>query len=189
MRWVPFWPRASALSGESVNTLFIAELVVCAAILLLVFGLIWVFCIRYRRGNPVSRSGPEAKSWVVEIAWTAGTLLAFLVLFAWGAEIYVWLYKPPPAADLELYVVGKQWMWKMQHPGGQREIDELHVPVGRPIKLIMTSQDVIHSFGIPAFRITQDVLPGSYTTQWFTAAKTGEYHLFCREYCGTAHSQ
>src|SRR5205085_9349393 len=97
MRWVPFWPRTSALSGESVNTLFITELIVCVAILLLVFGLIWVFCIRYRRGNPVSRSAPEATSRTVEIAWTSGTLFAFLLLFAWGAEIYIWLYKPPLA--------------------------------------------------------------------------------------------
>jgi len=188
MRWVPFWPRTSALSGESVNTLFIAELVVCAAILLLVFGLIWVFCIRYRRGNPVSRSGPEAKSWVVEIAWTAGTLLAFLVLFAWGAEIYVWLYKPPPAADLELYVVGKQWMWKVQHPGGQREIDELHVPVGKNVRLVLASQDVIHSFFIPEFRLKHDVVPGTLQIMWFRPTETGNFALMCAEFCGTEHA-
>src|SRR2546423_6606664 len=135
MRWVPFWPRPSALSGESVNTLFIAELILCAAILILVYGLIWAFCIRYRRGNPVSRSGPGAKSWVVEIAWTSGTLFTFLLLFAWGAEIYVWLYKPPPAADLELYVVGKQWMWQGEHSRGLCEICAAYLSVCEKLRV------------------------------------------------------
>jgi cytochrome c oxidase subunit II len=188
MRWVPFWPRTSALSGETVNTLFIAELILCAAILVLVYGLIWVFCIRYRRGNPVSRSGPEAKSWYVEIAWTAGTLFAFLLLFAWGAEIYVWLYKPPPAADLELYVVGKQWMWQVEHPGGQREIDELHVPVGKNVRLVLASQDVIHSFFIPEFRLKHDVVPGTLEVMWFRPTEIGNFTLLCAEFCGTEHA-
>src|SRR5256714_6602670 len=153
MGWIPFWPRTSALSGESVNTLFIAELILCAAILILVYGLIWAFCIRYRRGNPVSRSGPGAKSWVVEIAWTSGTLFTFLLLFAWGAEIYVWLYKPPPAADLELYVVGKQWMWQRRHPGRQPYNHELHVPVGKNDRPLHASQDAIHSHLIPEFPV------------------------------------
>jgi cytochrome c oxidase subunit 2 len=110
-----------------------------------------------------------------------------LFIFGWSAKLYLDMHVPPANA-MEIYVVGKQWMWKIQHPEGNREINELHVPVGRPIKLIMTSQDVIHSFYIPAFRVKQDVLPGRYTTQWFEASKPGEYHLFCAEYCGTSHS-
>jgi len=102
--------------------------------------------------------------------------------------LYADMRRPPAAGALEINVTGKQWMWKVQHPGGQREIDELHVPAWRPVKLVMTSQDVIHDFSIPAFRVKQDVLPGSYVTQWFTATKPGEYHLFCAEYCGTMHS-
>ena len=108
-------------------------------------------------------------------------------MFLWGASLYFTTMRPPEDA-LELYVVGKQWMWYFQHPEGPREINELHVPVGRPVKLIMTSQDVIHSFYVPAFRIKMDVVPGRYTTTWFEATKTGEYHLFCAEYCGTAHA-
>src|SRR5207248_1455421 len=170
----------SALSGELVNTIYIAELAVCAAILALVFGLIWVFCIRYRRGNPVSRGGPGQKSWAVEIAWTAGTLVAFLILFGWGATSYVWLYRPPPA-DLELYVVGKQWMWQIEHPGGQREIDELHVPVGKNVRLVLASQDVIHSFFIPEFRLKHDVVPGTLEVMWFRPTEIGNFTLLRAE--------
>jgi cytochrome c oxidase subunit 2 len=110
-----------------------------------------------------------------------------MVMFFWGASLYFTAMRPPEDA-LEVYVVGKQWMWHFQHLEGRREINELHVPVGRPVKLIMTSQDVIHSFYVPAFRIKMDVVPGRYTTTWFEAIKTGEYHLFCAEYCGTAHA-
>jgi cytochrome c oxidase subunit 2 len=186
-QWVPFWPKTSALSGDRVNTLFIAELVLCAAILALVFGLIWVFCIRYRRGNPVPRSTVTEKSWVIEIGWTVATLTGFLGLFVWGAGMYVWLYKPP-AADLEIYVVGKQWMWKVEHPGGQREIDELHVPVGKTVRLVMASQDVIHSFFIPEFRLKHDVVPGTLETMWFRPTETGNFTIECSEFCGTEHA-
>jgi cytochrome c oxidase subunit II len=110
-----------------------------------------------------------------------------MVIFAWGAVVY-FKERTPPADATEVYVVAKQWMWKVEHAEGQREINELHVPVGRDVKLIMTSQDVIHSFYIPAFRIKQDVLPGRYTVEWFRATKPGVYHLFCAEYCGTQHS-
>jgi cytochrome c oxidase subunit 2 len=153
----------------------------------LIFLLVVWFSLRYRRRSedeipPETRSHP----WL-ETMWAAALFVLFMFTFGWGARLYVDV-KKPAAHALEINVIGKQWMWKIQHPGGQREINELHVPVGRPIKLIMTSQDVIHSFGLPAFRITQDVLPGAYSTQWFTANRTGEYHLFCREYCGTLHS-
>ena len=110
-----------------------------------------------------------------------------MVMFAWGAKVFFDLYRPPAGA-MEIFVVGKQWMWKAQHADGQREINELHVPIGRPVKLIMGSEDVIHSYYIPAFRVKADVIPGRYNSLWFTATKPGRYHLFCAEYCGTKHS-
>lgn len=110
-----------------------------------------------------------------------------MVIFIWGAFLY-FQERTPPKGATEVYVVAKQWMWKLEHEEGHREINELHVPVGRDIKMILTSQDVIHSFYVPAFRIKQDVLPGRYTTAWFRATKPGTYHLFCAEYCGTQHS-
>ena len=188
MSWVPFWPRTAAISAQVVNRLFVAELVLCALILLLVFALMLGFCVRYRRGSRASRADPTKKSWVFEIGWTAATLVAFLGLFVWGAEIYIWLYQSPPG-DIEIFVVGKQWMWKIEHPGGQREIDALHVPVGKTVRLVLASQDVIHSFFIPAFRIKHDVVPGTYETVWFKATKTGEYRIECSQFCGTGHAQ
>ena len=109
------------------------------------------------------------------------------VLFVWGAMLYVHNSRPP-ASSSEIFVVGKQWMWHIQHPEGVREINELHVPVNTPIKVTMTSQDVIHDFYIPAFRVKKDVLPGRYTSIWFEATQTGTYHLFCAQYCGADHS-
>jgi len=185
--WIPFWPQTAATSGVVVNTLFVAELAVCFLILVLVFGMMLSFCVRYRRGSPASRTHPVQKTWKWEIGWTVGTLVAFLALFVWGAAIYIWLYKSPPG-DIEIYVVGKQWMWKMQHPGGQREIDALHVPVGKIVRLVLASQDVIHSFYIPAFRIKHDVVPGTYETAWFKATETGQYPIECSEFCGTQHA-
>jgi cytochrome c oxidase subunit 2 len=185
--WVPFWPHTAAVSGEVVNNLYIAELGVCGLILLLVVALMLSFCVRYRRGSSASRADPVQKTWHWEIGWTTGSLVAFLVLFVWGAAIYIWLYRSPPG-DIEIYVVGKQWMWKIEHPGGQREIDALHVPVGKTIRLVLASQDVIHSFYIPAFRIKHDVVPGTYETVWFEATKTGEFQIECSEFCGTQHA-
>ncbi|MBV9825435.1 MAG: cytochrome c oxidase subunit II [Alphaproteobacteria bacterium] len=185
--WIPLWPASSAISGNVINALFTAELVVCVLILALVFGLIWVFCIRYRHSTTVDRGHPSQRSWVFEIGWTSATLVAFLVLFVWGANAYVWLYEPP-RADLELYVVGKQWMWEIEHPGGQREINALHVPNGKIVRLVMASQDVIHSFFIPAFRMKHDVVPGQLETMWFQPTQTGTYRLECTEFCGTEHA-
>jgi len=126
-------------------------------------------------------------SLALEIAWTIIPLGLGLVMFAWGAQVY-FNQARPPAETLDIYVVGKQWMWKFQHLDGRREINELHVPVGRAVRLTGTSEDVIHSFFVPAFRLKADVIPGRYTTLWFNATKAGSYHLFCAEYCGTKHS-
>ena len=186
-RWVPFWPNTAAVNAVVVNNLFIAELAVCFLILLMVFGLMLSFTIRYRSGSTASRLHPIAKTWHWEIGWTVGSLIAFLVLFIWGAAIYIWLYQSPPG-DIEIYVVGKQWMWKMQHPGGQREIDTLHVPIGKTIRLVLASQDVVHSFFIPDFRIKHDVVPGTLETVWFKPIKTGRFAIECSEFCGDAHA-
>jgi cytochrome c oxidase subunit 2 len=185
--WVPFWPRTAALNAVVVNNLYIAELGVCGLILSMVIGMMLTFCVRYRAGSTVSRADRVKKTWHWEIGWTTATFVMFLVLFVWGASVYIWLFKSPPG-DIEIYVVAKQWMWKLQHPGGQREIDALHIPVDKTIRLVMASQDVIHSFFVPAFRIKHDVVPGTYETIWFKATKTGTYTFECAQYCGTQHA-
>jgi cytochrome c oxidase subunit 2 len=124
---------------------------------------------------------------VLEIGWTVIPFLITLVIFFWGAKVY-FVMASPPAETLNIYVVGKQWMWKIQHTTGQREINQLHVPVGRPVKLIMTSEDVIHNFSIPAMRVKADVIPGRFVQLWFEPTKPGMYRIFCAEYCGTDHS-
>ncbi|HZQ67852.1 MAG TPA: cytochrome c oxidase subunit II [Terriglobales bacterium] len=182
----PLWPvRASSYAGN-VDALFIFLVVLSGLMSIAIFVMITVFAIRYRRQRNV-RAEQIDGSTVLEITWSVVPLGVFLMIFAWGAVIY-FQERTPPRGAAEIYVVGKQWMWKLQHVEGQREINELHVPVNRDIKLIMTSQDVIHSFYIPAFRIKQDVVPGRYTYAWFRATKPGTYHLFCAEYCGTMHS-
>jgi cytochrome c oxidase subunit 2 len=145
------------------------------------------FVIKYRRRTPYEIPRPVAGSHKLETLWSVIPFIIAMSMFVWGAQIYFQNSRPPKNAN-EIYVVGKQWMWKIQHSTGQREINELHVPTGRKIKLIMTSEDTIHDFFIPAFRIKADVLPGKYTTQWFEATKPGTYHLFCAEYCGMNHS-
>ncbi len=187
MQWVPFWPPDASVTAQSVDMLTIGELALVAVILCFVFGLMLVFGLRYRRGSRADRSHLVEKTWHWEIGWTVGSLAAFLALFVWGANMYIWLFKPSPA-DLEIYVVAKQWMWKAEHPGGQREINELHVPLGKSVRLLLTSQDVVHSFFVPAFRVKHDVLPGQYETFWFKPTETGRFRLVCTQYCGTEHA-
>src|ERR1700721_2843252 len=182
----PLWPQqASTLAGH-VDALYIFLLIVTGMMALLVFVCILFFAARYRH-RPGVRAEQIEGSNALEITWSAIPFLIFMVIFVWGALVY-FKERTPPTDASEVYVVAKQWMWKVEHAEGQREINELHVPVGRDVKLIMTSQDVIHSFYIPAFRIKQDVLPGRYSVEWFRATKPGVYHLFCAEYCGTQHS-
>ena len=172
--------------ASQVDAIYIFLLVVCGMVALLVFTCLLYFAARYRR-----RPGVEAEqiegSTPLELTWSIIPLCVFMVFFAWGAIVF-FKQSTPPRDATEVYVVAKQWMWKLEHAEGQREINELHVPVGRDVKLIMTSQDVIHSFYVPVFRMKQDVLPGRYTVAWFRATKPGTYHLFCAEYCGTQHS-
>jgi cytochrome c oxidase subunit 2 len=183
-----FWlPQASTSAAES-DYLMLALLLSAIAILALVFGLIFLYVFKYGAGSGIDRGKVMKKTWRLETAWTIATLLVFFGLFIWGADLYVRLFRPPANA-LKVYVVGKQWMWKVEHEGGQREINALHVPTGRPVQLVMTSEDVIHDFSVPAFRIKHDVLPGRYETLWFEATNPGHYHLFCTQLCGTGHAQ
>jgi cytochrome c oxidase subunit II len=182
---------ASTMAGE-VDSLFYFLCALSFAVSLLLAGLLFFFAVRYRaRGEKRERMRgagvDEADVKRIEYLWIGGPLVVFLVIFYWGAKLFAAMATPPPDA-MQVFVVGKQWMWKAQHLGGRREINELHVPVGRAVKLTMTSEDVIHSFYVPAFRVKTDVLPGRYTTMWFQPTKAGEYHLFCAEYCGTKHS-
>jgi cytochrome c oxidase subunit 2 len=144
------------------------------------------FSLKYRR-RPGKKPQEVPTSHALEITWSVIPFLLTLVMFGWGAGLYIHMNRAPDDA-MPIDVIAKQWMWKMQHPNGKREINELHIPMGRPIKLTMASQDVIHSFYIPAFRVKQDVVPGRYSSEWFTATKIGEYHIFCAEYCGDQHS-
>jgi cytochrome c oxidase subunit 2 len=181
-------PEAS-VQAVSTDRIFFALLVVSAVIILLVVGLIVVFAARYRRGSRAKRGSlPKFFSREVEVGWTAATLFAFLFFFWWAGSTHLSALIAPKDA-MEVHVVAKQWMWKIEHPNGAREINALHVPLGEPVKLVMTSQDVIHSFFVPAFRMKQDVLPGRYTETWFQATKTGTFHLLCAEFCGTDHSR
>jgi cytochrome c oxidase subunit II len=184
---LPLWPlRASAYAGQ-LDFLFICLLVISFLTAGLVIFLLILFAAKYRHASTAPRDEPTTKTWRWEVGWTAASLLIFVALAIWGASFYLRLYNPP-ADSLQIFVVGKQWMWKAQHPGGQREINELHVPAGQDIRLVMASQDVIHSFFIPALRIKHDVVPGRYETMWFRADAPGRYRIFCAEYCGTDHA-
>jgi cytochrome c oxidase subunit 2 len=186
-KWIPFWPDTAASSGHAVNGLFVAELALSAVIMLTVVTMMLYFSFRYRKGSDATRTGLVEKTWHFEIAWTTATLAMFLVLFVYGAQLYVWLFRAP-RGDEEVYVVGKQWMWKVEYPGGQREINTMHVPVDKTIRVVMASEDVIHSFFVPAFRLKHDVVPGTYETVWFKADKPGVFRLECTQYCGLQHA-
>lgn len=182
----PVWPVRAAISASNLDALFIFLLLVTGMVTILIFILITVFVLRYRYDR-VEKATPILGSLSLETTWSLVPFGIFLIFFVWGAVLY-FQERTAPTNAMQIYVVAKQWMWKLQHADGQREINELHVPVDRDVKLIMTSQDVIHSFFVPAFRLKQDVLPGRYTTLWFHAIRPGTYHLFCAEYCGTQHS-
>jgi cytochrome c oxidase subunit II len=170
-----------------VDALFFFLLGVSGFFSLLIAGLIVYYAVRFRRRAPDAIGARIAGGMVLEIGWTVIPLLIALVIFFWGASVFFAMARPPDDT-LNVYVVGKQWMWKFQHLNGQREINELHVPVGRAVKLIMTSEDVIHDVFVPGFRVKADVIPGRFTQLWFQPTKPGRYHLFCAEYCGTRHS-
>ncbi|HEY0006960.1 MAG TPA: cytochrome c oxidase subunit II [Pyrinomonadaceae bacterium] len=185
--WIPFIPEAASTFARHVDAVYFYITGVTIFFTVLLYVTILFFAIRYRQRTKFEVPRPIAGSLKLETMWTVVPFLISMTMFAWATSVFFMQYRMPKQA-MEVYVVGKQWMWKVQHPTGQREINELHIPVGRRVKLIMTSEDVIHSFFIPAFRTKSDVVPGRYTELWFEATKPGRYHLFCAEYCGMNHS-
>ena len=183
----PLFPEQASTMAPRVDQLYFFLLGVSVFFATLILILIIAFAVKYRRRSDDEQPRPISGNLGLEILWTVVPLSLTLVMFVWGARLFFITFYPPTDA-LEINVVAKQWMWKVQHAEGRSEIDELHIPTGRPIKLIMTSQDVIHDFFVPAFRVKNDVLPGRYTTLWFEATKPGAYRLFCSQYCGTQHS-
>ena len=179
--------RASSYAGE-VDALFYFIVAVTVFFTAAVLITLLFFAIKYRRRSDAERPKEIHGSLALELTWTLIPLGIVVVMFVWGAKVFFHMNRPPDDA-MTVSVVGKRWMWKLQHPTGQREINELHVPVGRAVKLVITSEDAIHSFFVPAFRIKKDAVPGRYNVAWFRATKTGTYHLFCAEYCGTEHSK
>jgi cytochrome c oxidase subunit II len=183
----PIFPTAASHMATRVDRLYFGLILISAMYLAIIFLPMFYFLFKYRRGHKADRTPLRIKTWKVEIVWTVVPFLMMMGLFGWAATLYFQMERVPAGA-LEAVVVGKQWMWKIQHAEGNREINELHVPVGQTMKLTMTSEDVIHSFFLPAFRVKQDVVPGRYVTEWFHPNRTGTYHIFCAEYCGTEHS-
>jgi len=181
------FPQQASSIAPRVDALYFYLIIVSVFFTLLIGFSILYFAIKYRRRSESELPHGVEGSMKLEIAWSVIPLVIAMSFFFWGASIFFAINRPPNDA-IEVSVVGKQWMWKFQHADGQREINELHVPLGRPVKLTMASEDVIHSFYVPAFRVKRDVLPGRVATTWFEATKTGRYHLFCAEYCGTKHS-
>jgi len=185
--WIPLFPEQASSFAMDVDLLYFFILAVT-----LFFGVgcaivIFFFAVKYREKEKFARGADIHGSMVLEVTWTIIPFVISMIIFIFGAVVFYNIYRPP-ADTMDVYVVGKQWMWKFQHGTGQREINELHVPVGRKIKLVMTTEDVIHDVYIPAFRTKADVVPGRYTTLWFEATKPGTYHLYCAEYCGLNHS-
>ena len=182
-----FFPKQATTTAADVDNLFIFLTVICGSVGFLVACLLIYFSIKFRRRSENEPRPPRFQNRKLEWFWTISPLFFFLIMFVWGARVYLNAYSPARDA-MRIYGVGKQWMWKFQHPNGQREINTLHVPRGRPVQLMMISQDVIHSFFVPEFRVHMDLLPNRYTSMSFTATRLGEYNLFCSEYCGTNHA-
>ena len=181
------WPASASASAATTDHLILAFTVLTILLTAPVFiGITW-FAIYYREGRQVNRENREGRSNLLELSWMLIPFLLTLFFFVWGASLYN-THQNPPADAIEISAIGRQWMWKFQHPGGQAEINDLHVPVGQPILINMISQDVIHGLYIPALRIQYETLPGRYTQLWFKANRPGVYRIFCAEYCGTDHS-
>jgi cytochrome c oxidase subunit 2 len=184
---LPFFPEQASNFSGNVDALFSFILVTAVFFSVLVTFLIIVAGFKYKRNRPDEIGAEMHGNNALEIGWTVIPLILALGMFAWGAVVYV-NYRTVPKDTLDVYVIGKQWMWKLQQPNGRKEINELHVPVNRNIKLIMGSEDVIHDFYVPAFRVKMDVVPGRYNTMWFRPTRIGRYHFFCSQYCGTNHA-
>jgi cytochrome c oxidase subunit 2 len=181
------FPEVASTMASRVDALYLFLVGLSAFFSILIAVMVVVFMVKYKRRDPNGIGARIHGGMVLEITWSVIPLLISLGIFVWAAQIFFAMANPP-AETMNVYVVGKQWMWKFQHMDGQREINELHVPVGRPVKLIMTSEDVIHDLFFPTFRVKADIIPGRYSHIWFEATKVGTYHMFCAEYCGTRHS-
>lgn len=186
MLQVPLFPEGASTIAGKVDALYFFLVGVSAFFTALICVLIITFAVKYRKGSRAKRENPPENRFM-ELAWASVPLVLTMVMFTWGAVLFYEMQTVPPGA-IEMEVVGKQWMWRIQHENGRSEINEVHVPVNQPVRLKMISEDVIHSFYAPEFRVKQDVLPGYYTSLWFEATRAGTYHLFCAEYCGTEHS-
>lgn len=187
MQSLPFLPDSASTVSGRVDTLFLVLVLLAMLFAVPVAGLILYFAVKYRRGATVDRTNAPTENLKLETTWIVIPLLLSMGVFGWGARLYFDLYTVPKDG-MDIYGLGRQWMWEFKYPTGQRELNVLHVPVGRTVRLTLISADVIHSFYVPAFRVKRDVLPGRYTTAWFEATKPGDYPLFCAEYCGTEHS-
>ncbi len=184
----PLAPPSASNFAPEYDAIFYALVILTVFFTVVVCGAIIFFCVKYRKGTKADRSRPMYENLFLELTWTIVPLVLGLIMFYYGTSLYVKMRTPPKDATV-IYVMGKQWMWHIEHGNGVRENNTLHIPVGRPIKLIMISQDVLHAFYIPAFRVQEHVVPGRYTDLWFTATEVGNYHLFCNMYCGTQHSE
>jgi cytochrome c oxidase subunit II len=183
----PLFPPTASSAATEVNLLYLFIVGICAFFALLVTALVVVFTIKFKRKQTDDVGADIHGSIALELTWTIIPLILSLVMFIWGASLFYRLARPPADA-MDISVIGKQWMWKIQHPEGIREINELHVPINRNVRITLGSEDVIHDFAIPAFRVKMDAVPGRFTTLWFRATKLGTYHIFCAQYCGTRHS-
>ena len=186
MSWLPV--EASDIAAR-VDLLFYSMVALTGLVAIGLFVLMVVFCVRYRAGSSADRTNPPPRKKWLELGWTFTPLAIFLGIFVWAAVVYAAFYAGPAGNAMTVFVVGKQWMWKVEHANGRREIDELHLPLGQPVRLVLSTEDVIHSFYVPAFRIKQDAVPGRYTSIRFTPTREGEYWLHCAEYCGTDHAR
>lgn len=185
--WVPLFPEQASTFAWQVDLLYFYLIVVSVVFSIPIVLAIFYFFVKYREKEKYATPDEIHGSIMLETTWSIIPFIVSMTIFLGGAIIYYNQYRMPAEA-MEIYVVGKQWMWKFQHGTGQREINELHVPVGRKVKLTMTTEDVLHDLFIPAFRTKMDVVPGRYTVLWFEATKPGKYHLYCAEYCGLNHS-
>jgi cytochrome c oxidase subunit 2 len=184
---VPLFPEQASTFAGDVDALYFFVVAVCGFFALVVATLVIVFGVKYRRKHAGAVGAPIEGNLTLELLWSVIPTVIAMVMFGWGASVFYHLRRPPDEA-MQIYAVGKQWMWKFQHLEGQREINELHVPTGRPVKITVTSEDVLHSLYFPVFRTKVDAIPGRYMELWFEATKPGTYHIFCAEYCGTNHS-
>lgn len=183
----PLRPEQASTIAEGIDHLYYFLTAIDLFFTVVIFLTIFYFAVKYRRKSEHEKPAHVETHMALELAWTIVPTILCVVIFVWSSSLFIQNSRPPTASS-EIFVVGKQWMWKLQHPEGKSEIDELHIPVGQPIKLTMTSEDVIHDFFIPAFRVKKDVVPGRYSSIWFTATETGKFHFFCAQYCGTDHA-